>query len=798
MATNYMPAGREERLLEIDPALLQDGPREQWEAISDLDSFFTRVYAYFNEKGLQCILLSRIISLFMLAFTICFPVFFFAFVNLDELLNKCFDDVSCNKVSLLRPISAVHPSQFVVLYFCVFSLYWLWTLLDFLWSLRPLLEMRAFFRDKLCIDDSELQILSWDDIVQRIVELQRTSRLCIVKDQLTAHDIANRILRKENFMVAIVNRNLLPFRPHPCLPINLLSKTLEWNIYVCVFNPMFDRQFCIRHSFMHDVRGLQRRFIFYGVVNLVLAPFVAAFQLFFFWFKHAEEWYRRPASSALSRDFSLYARWTMQEFNELPHVFEARMQAAHSDATAYIKQFPTPLATLVAIFVSFIVSSLAAVLLVLSVLNENILLFYRFPHEEIVGAVGTNRLGGFNLLWWLAMFSTILAISRSFTSEGAYPLLKQQPRLLLESLSGHTHYMPEHWRGQEHTRHVYHEFRQLYQYRATLLLHEILGCVTAPLALIFMMPSRAAEILEFIHRFTAFSEGVGHVCSFALFDFERHGDKRYGAPAGGVPDEQSCLGKMEKAYVSFRIHHPSWLDSRGEALLDNIVGPGGAEATQRAAVAASKSLDTVMEDTRAAVLAAGAAVGADAFERQATLGAAATYKVCGVAAGRAALDSGWAEGTGTSSVGGAAETSGLGVLGGAHVDGRSTLGGGALGGLGGASHIGTSALGLSSLAASQLLLLSRSSQLLALAPHLGQSTLAVSHAQAASLMAGATRSSSERSEQLAAVLYERMEQFYRSTTSRSEHVESGAEHRVGYAQGAPVDAGNYELTTLET
>ena len=62
----------------------------------------------------------------------------------------------------------------------------------------------------------------------------------------------------------------------------------------------------------------------------------------------------------------------MHEFNELPHVFEARMQASQPDATAYIKQFPAPIVTLLAFFVSFIVSSFAAVLLVLSALNENV------------------------------------------------------------------------------------------------------------------------------------------------------------------------------------------------------------------------------------------------------------------------------------------------------------------------------------------------------------------------------------------------------------------------------------------
>ncbi len=66
--------GASRRLLEMDPAaVLNDGDagaREKWEAISDLDSFFARVYAYYRERGLRCILASRIISLLTLAWTI--------------------------------------------------------------------------------------------------------------------------------------------------------------------------------------------------------------------------------------------------------------------------------------------------------------------------------------------------------------------------------------------------------------------------------------------------------------------------------------------------------------------------------------------------------------------------------------------------------------------------------------------------------------------------------------------------------------------------------------------------------
>ena len=46
----------------------------------------------------------------------------------------------------------------------------------------------------------------------------------------------------------------------------------------------------------------------------------------------------------------------------------------------------------------------------------------------------------------------------------------------------------------------------------------------------------APQILEFIRSFTVYVEGVGHVCGYALFDFERHGDSRYGAPVSGEAD----------------------------------------------------------------------------------------------------------------------------------------------------------------------------------------------------------------------------------------------------------------------
>ena len=350
-------------------------------------------------------------------------------------------------------------------------------------------------------------MITWDEIVVRLVELQRTSRLVIVKDDLTAHDIANRIMRKENFLIGMLNTGLLPVLPFgPGYPA-VFSKALEWDLYVTILDAMFDKQFRIRQSFTLDVGALQRRFVLCGLLNLIFAPCFAPIMLFLF-LKRAEEFRRRPASSTLGRDFSRHARWLMREFNELPHVFEARIAASTADASAYVQQFPAPLTTLIARFATFVVSSASAILLLLSMCNES-------------------------LLWWLALLSTMLAVSRSFdglSGDGTSPFVQIQPDALLISVARHTHHMPPHWRGRGHTRQVFSEFGALYQYKVMSLLQEVLGALTAPFAMLMVLPQRAGAILDFVRTFTVYVEGVGHVCSFALFDFERHGDTSYGAP----------------------------------------------------------------------------------------------------------------------------------------------------------------------------------------------------------------------------------------------------------------------------
>ena len=146
--------------MELDPAAVLpdgDGEHERWEAISDLDNFFTRVYTYYQERGLRCIVAGRVVSLLLLGWTIGLAYFLLEFLNIYGLVHECQPDgdhgadEQCKNV----PLVAVYNSRpFAVAYFArptllLFSLFWLWSLGALLLSLRPLLEMSAFFSSKV-------------------------------------------------------------------------------------------------------------------------------------------------------------------------------------------------------------------------------------------------------------------------------------------------------------------------------------------------------------------------------------------------------------------------------------------------------------------------------------------------------------------------------------------------------------------------------------------------------------------------------------------------------------------------
>jgi len=64
---------------------------------------------------------------------------------------------------------------------------------------------------------------------------------------------------------------------------------------------------------------------------------------------------------------------------------------------------------------------------------------------------------------------------------------------------------------------------------------ELLSVVLTPFVLWFSLPDCAPAIVDFFREFTIHVDSLGYVCSFAVFDFQRHGNVKVGPDLVLIP-----------------------------------------------------------------------------------------------------------------------------------------------------------------------------------------------------------------------------------------------------------------------
>jgi autophagy-related protein 9 len=106
------------------------------------------------------------------------------------------------------------------------------------------------------------------------------------------------------------------------------------------------------------------------------------------------------------------------------------------------------------------------------------------------------------------------------------------PELLMTEVITYTHYMPDEWAGQLHSKSVHEQFGELFAMKVMTFVREIISVVATPFVLWFSLPECAPQIVDFFREFSVHVDGRGYVCSFAEFNFERHGNVKVGCLLG--------------------------------------------------------------------------------------------------------------------------------------------------------------------------------------------------------------------------------------------------------------------------
>ncbi|KAM7036593.1 autophagy-related protein 9B isoform 1-T2 [Passerculus sandwichensis] len=538
-----------------------EGPTDSWHHIKDLDSFFTKLPAHLPvppEEWLRLrAALGRAGAGFL--FVVTFSTFLLCCVDYDVLfatrpLNHSHvperAKVTLPDAVLPAPQCArrLRGSGWLLFLLVLAGAVWLCRLVTALRRLVGYWEIRSFYIRALGIPAEELCNHSWQSVQARLLALQRRQPLCVPRRELTELDIHHRILRFRNYTVAMVNKSLLPVRFRlPLLgPVVFLTRGLQFNLELLLFRgpaALFQNTWSLRPQVKRAgarralARGLARAAVLLGVANLALCPCVLGWRLLLAFFSYAEGLKRAPGSLG-ARRWSLYARHYLRHFNELGHELRARLGRGHAPATRYMDSFSSPLLAVLARHVGFFAGSVLAVLIVLTVYDEDVLTV-----QHILTAI--------------TLLGLVVTVARSFIPDEHAVWCPEQ---LLQRVLAHVHYLPEHWQGRAGRAETRAEMAQLFQYKAVFILEELLSPLVTPLILIFAFPPRALDIVDFFRNFTVEVAGVGDICSFAQLDVRHHGNPQWLSEGHteAPPERQAEHGKTELSLMRFALSNPRW------------------------------------------------------------------------------------------------------------------------------------------------------------------------------------------------------------------------------------------------
>ncbi|CAF0843587.1 unnamed protein product [Adineta ricciae] len=572
---NDTPEGQDQTLspfIQFDTQEDQINTEKQsrWSHQKDLDDFFVRVYQYHQRHGFFCIILSEIFGLVQFVFIVSFTLLIVQCIDYPLLFRSTpvarniTHKIHFNEI-IQSPQQCLHQMNLLTR-LCIFLsiIYWLYRLSRAIYNLLSFYNIRAFYAQALDIKPNDLLNMTWHEVQQRLLIAQRTHHLCIHKSHLSELDIHNRLLRFKNYEVAFVNKGILPSRLRlPFLnDIVFLTTGFKFNLRLILFwGPYapFDQRWHLRQEYkIYSQREklskqLSQFILLYGLANLLLSPFIFIWQVLNLFYGYTEIVRREPGVLG-SRRWSNYGRLYLRHFNELDHSLNQRLNRGYRPAISYMNSFVNYSIVEMAKFISFTTGAILAVLILLTVYDEDVL---NVEH----------------MLTTMTSLGVVIGVCRSLIPDEHAVF---DPEQMMQLVLAQVHYQPDAWKDHAHTDYVQAEFGQMFQLKYVYFLEELLSAFVTPLVLCFHLRRRSLQIIDFLRNFTVDVQGVGDVCSFAQLDVAKHGDLKWFAPMrpklsnatdAGITND----GKLELSLMHFHHTNPDWqMPKQCEAYLEKI------------------------------------------------------------------------------------------------------------------------------------------------------------------------------------------------------------------------------------
>lgn len=456
--------------------------KHKYEIVNPLrksDIFYEQVYEFFYYSGFETIITLKITQLLSLIFGVIFSIFMILLLDWGDLLQcnidcKPLKEYFDYELSTFQTIM-IFGSIILLLYRCIY----------FSIDITKLIKIREFYKLHLNISAKDLQTISWQDIISKLSDSQ----------DLNIDEITNIILRKENFLIALINKKIINIEPKS------FTRQFHSNIHFILLNKLNS-----------DNITLRNRFIIAGFLNLLFTPFILLGIFIHFFMQNIVE-INTNKNLLGPRRYSLHALWSFREYNELDHFFEARINTSLKYANIYTKLFPSSLVNIIAKFISLVTGAFVGFFLIISIFDEKVLLYVTL----------SNR----TLLFYAGIAGSISSLAHSFILSPDTNIfnLHNQRNSVMSKLQSYIRYKPSLWENNGYKFEVHKEFLELFQYKFLLFMYELIGVFTIPFIL-FDLSKQTKDIIEFIDKNTHMDENIGNICKFANFNRSKDVEKQ--------------------------------------------------------------------------------------------------------------------------------------------------------------------------------------------------------------------------------------------------------------------------------
>jgi autophagy-related protein 9 len=474
--------------------------------ISDLDNFFKNIYDYYYNRGYYNILTQTILDNISYLFSIHFLIFNLFIINWKEIIYNCYEKNECNLEILDYKSYEFNNFTFFILYGLLFSYYLLffWKSCLFIYKMR---RMKNLFDLKLRIKQKEMENMKFDEILERLIDLQKTENFCRVKENLTKFDIISRILRKDNFLIGLLTNDLINFNiKFPILgEINFYSNYMLNNIHECILNFAFLKGEVTINPKFFNLRFLQMKLFIFMLFEILFIPSIILYKLIFWLFKNADN--IKSNRNITQKIWSSHVQILFKNYNELQHHFENRINSSYMYVEKFVNCFKDRMINIISKFCILISGSFLVLIFIISSIDDRLLTELKFMGKKIV--------------WITVVIGVIISMLRgndiNKNSEEDYIENVDLKEELYKNIVNKLINLPLEFRKKHNFSAIFKNISLHYESGITSMIKEISSILFFPVIWIRLIIN-VKMIIKFFKFYSKSIDGLGTIYSYSYMD----------------------------------------------------------------------------------------------------------------------------------------------------------------------------------------------------------------------------------------------------------------------------------------